>query len=157
MKIKQQIERKFLIKKLPDLIDWRKEEVEQWYLTDPNDYESIRVRRYLDDNRCYVDIIHGSGLKRDKYSKKSNWRHFDGRMDEHPIIKKTRYKKKLDSGILMVVDIFDSGLQLIEIESYDKEYAITNFDIPDWFGDEVTDNFMYSNAWIAHNLKNNTQ
>jgi len=154
VKIKHQIERKFLIKELPDLSDWRKEEVQQWYLTDPTDYESIRVRLYNDnEQRCYIDVIQGKGLKRDKYSKKSKWVKFKDKMDKYPTIKKTRYKKEIDHYVLMVVDIFEDGLQLVEIESYESEFSIKNFDIPDWFGDEVTDYITYSNAWLARNKK----
>ena len=51
----------------------------------------------------------------------------------------------------MIVDIFDDGLQLVEIESYDSEFSITHFDIPEWFGEEVTDYLTYSNHWLAFN------
>ena len=53
----------------------------------------------------------------------------------------------------MIVDIFDDGLQLVEIESYDNESSIKHFDIPGWFGDEVTDHLFYSNNWLAFNKK----
>lgn len=154
MKVKQQIERKFLIKELPDLSDWRKQEIQQWYLTKPNEHESIRVRLYDDDKqKCYVDIIYGKGLIRDKYCKKSNWDNFKDKIDIHPSIKKTRYKKQIDNHVLMVVDIFENGLQLVEIESYNSEFSIKHFDIPDWFGEEVTKHLFYTNNWIAYNKK----
>ena len=154
MKVKQQIERKFLVLYLPDLSDWRKQKIEQWYLTNPNDYESIRVRLYDDDEqRCYVDIIHGKGLIRDKYCKKSDWKNFKDKIHIHPSIKKTRYKKQIDNYVLMVVDLFENGLQLVEIESYDSEFSIKNFDIPEWFGEEVTDYLTYTNHWLAFNKK----
>ena len=151
MKVKQQIERKFLVKELPDLSDWRKEEIQQWYLTPPNDFKSIRIRLYNDiKKRCYIDIIHGKGLIRDKYYKKINWDNVKSEINKFPYVKKNRYKKKIND-VLIVVDIFDDGLKIVEIESYDNKDNIINYNIPNWFGDEVTDNIKYSNNWIAYN------
>jgi len=149
MKISKQYERKFLIKELPDLSYFKKEEIQQWYITEPNYDESIRVRKYSDD-RCYIDIIQGFGKVRDKYGKKSDWKYFINKIDKHPSIKKTRYKKQFNR-VLMCVDIFEDGLQLVEIESYDSEFSINNFDIPEWFGEEVTELMKYTNNWLAYN------
>jgi len=155
MKIKQQIERKFLVKELPDLSDWKKEEIQQWYLTEPNYIESIRVRLY-GDGRCYIDVIRGFGLEREKYGRESNWKYFKDKIDKHPSIKKTRYKKSFDN-ILMVIDVFEDGLQLVEIESYDGDSNIKNFEIPEWFGEEVTEKMIYTNNWLAYHKKDNNQ
>lgn len=150
MKTSIQYERKFLVKELPDLSDFKKEEIQQWYLTEPNYIESTRVRLY-GDGRCYIDIIKGFGLIREKYSKKSDWDNFkDKNMDKVPSIKKSRYKKEFNS-LLMCVDIFDDSLQLVEIESYDNEFKVRNVELPDWFGKEVTDRLSYTNNWLAYN------
>jgi CYTH domain-containing protein len=150
MKVSKQYERKFLVKNLPDLSDWKKEEIQQWYTTEPNYDESIRIRKY-DDGRCYVDIIQGFGKIREKFGKKSDWNNFKNKnMDNIPSIKKTRYKKSF-ANILMCIDIFDNGLKLVEIESYDNEFSIDNFDIPEWFSEEVTELMKYTNNWLAYN------
>lgn len=149
MKISKQYERKFLIKELPDLSDFKKEEIQQWYLTEPNYIESTRVRLY-GDGRCYVDIIKGHGIVREKYGKKSDWDNFDDKIYKYPSIKKTRYKKQFVR-VLMCVDIFESGLQLVEIESHDSEFVVSHSEIPEWFGEEVTDRLSYTNNWLAYN------
>jgi len=150
MNVSKQYERKFLIKELPDLSDFKKEEIQQWYITEPNYDESIRIRKYT-DGRCYVDIIKGFGLFREKFGRKSKWEYFEKQnMDNIPSIKKTRYKKKF-SNILMCIDIFEDGLQLVEIESYENDFGIDHFDIPEWFGEEVTELMKYTNNWLAYN------
>jgi len=149
MEIKTQIERKFIVRGLPDLTDFKKEEIQQWYTTKPGEDESIRIRKYSDD-RCYVDIIHGQGKIRKKYGRKSNWDKFKDKDLSHlPTIRKTRYKKQYDN-VLMCVDIFEDGLQLVEIESYDSEFSIDRFVIPEWFGKEVTEEIEYTNNWLAY-------
>jgi CYTH domain-containing protein len=37
------------------------------------------------------------------------------------------------------------------LESYDNEFSIDNFDIPEWFSEEVTELMKYTNNWLAYN------
>lgn len=151
MEIKTQYERKFLVKELPDLSDFKKEEIQQWYLSKPDEFESTRIRRY-GDGRCYIDIIQGEGKIRNKYGKKSEWKNFKNRnMDIIPSIKKTRYKKKFGD-VLMCIDIFENGFKMVEIESYNSEFTVDTFDIPHWFGKEVTEKKKFTNNWLAFNF-----
>lgn len=144
MKLSITWERKFVPTFLPDDINlWRIEKVNQWYLTPPNKYFSIRIREYEDD-RIYLDVVFGRFLKRIKLGiklkLKPNW------INKYHIIEKTRYKK-YENGILMIYDDFNNGFKLYEIESKNKN-KILNYKTEFI---EVTFNIKYTNNWIAFN------
>jgi adenylate cyclase len=69
---------------------------------------------------------------------------------ERPIIEKTRHIVKLE-GALWEIDEFsgvNAGLIIAEIELDAEDQAVT---LPEWIGDEVTDDPRYFNAnLIAH-------
>lgn len=149
MIVKTQCERKFIVKELPNLDDFKIEKIEQWYKTKPGKSESIRLRKY-EDGRCYMDIVRGLGKIRTKYGTKIEWEKFKNKdLSKLYFIKKTRYKKRFDN-ILMCIDIFENGLHIVEIETYGEEEYIDNFEIPNWFGEEVTDNIKFTNNWLAY-------
>lgn len=145
-----EIERKFLVKELPNLDDFISDNITQWYLSEPGDDVSIRIRRY-EDGRCYYDMKRGGGKIRQETGWKCTFNDMEPFLVNAKYIKKVRYKKYIDN-VLLIVDIFDDGFQMIEIES-NIEYDVDNFEIPDWFGEEVTDNIAYSNNWIAYKEK----
>ena len=141
-------ERKFLLKSYPVLFtDFRMEHLKQWYLTKPGDI-SIRIRLY-DDGRCYFDIKKGMGILRHEYGFKCDWDDVKGLVEDIPFVEKDRFKLDCD-GYLLIIDEFDNGLKLVEIESDDLEF-IKNFEPFDWMGEEVTDKIEYTNNWIAYN------
>lgn len=65
-------------------------------------------------------------------------------------IEKTRYE--IDLGELTAeLDVYGGrheGLAVVEVE-FPDEAAARDFDPPDWFGDEVTENRSYKNQWLA--------
>ncbi len=67
-------------------------------------------------------------------------------------IHKTRYRLTLDTHSVDL-DVFHddlNGLVLAEVE-FDSEQSMTEFDPPEWFGQEVTDDVAYTNASLAVN------
>lgn len=138
-------ERKFILGSLPqDFDEYVKSEIQQWYLYtgDPH----IRIRKY-DSGDCYIDIKWAGGISRKKIGFKCQFDNVEKLIIGSPNIKKVRYKKHhLD--YLLIIDIFESGLKLIEVESKDIE-KLLNLDIPNWFGEEVTGDIRYSNCWLA--------
>ena len=63
-------------------------------------------------------------------------------------VEKVRYKIPYE-GLTLEVDVFYgalSGLVLAEVELPSEDYEFTP---PDWFGEEVTDDFTYANVNLA--------
>lgn len=145
MSFKLEKERRFLVKYLPDLSEFKSNNITQWYLYF-NSFISCRLRLY-DDNRCYIDIKFGKGKIRYRFGYKCNFNDYIAKLKNCPHISKIRYKKHIND-ILLIVDIFESGLILCEIESNNK-YSLYNHMIPDWIGEEVTNNIAYNNRFLA--------
>jgi len=144
-------ERKFLYKNWPIMFDnCRKEKIKQWYISTPEDSISIRIRLY-DDNRCYLDFKRGVGIERYETGIKCSWNDVKHLTLNIPLIEKERFKVN-DDNYLFIIDFFNSGLKLIEVEAKSLE-DIKNFQPYDWMGQEVTDKVEYTNNWIAYNKK----
>jgi CYTH domain-containing protein len=141
-------ERKFLIKFLPkNLEKYSICNIKQWYISHPDDEISKRIRLY-DDGRCYYDEKMGNGIIRIEKGRKCDFSEFQNIVHKYPYINKKRYKLYCNDYIILI-DIFEHGLLLVEIES--KNLLIIKDFIPlIWFGDEVTDNKKYSNNYIAY-------
>ena len=134
-------ERKFLLNELPiDFDSYTKQEVKQCYLLS-NSFFSIRTRDY-GNNRCYLDIKIGSGLSKIKIGFRIKTYKCVSKS-----ISKVRYKKRM-GGLLFVIDIFDNGLRLVEIEAKNKN-IVNRFRPPSWFGREVTSLDKYKNRYLA--------
>lgn len=69
------------------------------------------------------------------------------------LIKKTRYKIKLKDGLVAELDVYHEkleGLYTAEIEfSSEKEASL--FELPVWFGKEITADKRYKNKNLARN------
>jgi adenylate cyclase len=69
---------------------------------------------------------------------------------EKPLIEKTRYLVKGD-GCVFEIDEFDAenaGLVLVEVELGSEDQAV---ELPDWVGEEVTDDPRFYNSNLARN------
>lgn len=146
-----EIERKYLIKQLPDHLDQcEHRKIAQGYLcTNP----VVRIRRSNDD---YYMTYKGNGLMvREEYNlplTQQAYEHLLTKIDGL-LISKTRYLIPLDDNLVAELDIFEDdlhGLQLVEVEFDSVENANT-FVAPDWFGEDVTHSGQYHNSYLSQN------
>lgn len=150
-----EIERKFLVDRLPeDLDQYPHTKIEQGYLcTSP----TVRIRRAGDvfwltiKERLVSDstAIHNREeefqLSEDAYNTLKS--KCDG-----IFVNKTRYKIPVN-GYVAELDIFHGrheGLVIVEVEFPNTE-ASDNFTVPSWFGTEVSQDSRYSNSYLAFN------
>lgn len=139
-----EIERKFLIKELPDLGQYKYVEIEQGYLsTSP----VVRIRR---KNDAYILTYKGSGLMaREEIEApltKEAYEHLLEKIDGYPITKR-RYLIPLDP-YTIELDVFSGhmeGLIMAEVE-FPTEEAANSFTPPEWFGEDVTNDRRYHNS-----------
>ncbi|MBR6344685.1 MAG: CYTH domain-containing protein [Lachnospiraceae bacterium] len=145
-----EIERKYLIKKLPDnLAEYESHLIEQAYLcTDP----TIRVRKSDDD---YYMTYKGRGLlERTEYNLPLNKDAYEKlvKKAEGNIISKRRYVIPIDGSDLKIeLDVFDdpfAPLIMAEVEFGSVEES-EGFIPPDWFDKEVTEDPAYHNSNMA--------
>ncbi len=139
-----EIERKFLIKELPDLSKYEYVDIEQGYLsTNP----VVRIRK---KNDKYVLTYKGSGLmSREELEAaltKESYEHLLEKIDGHAITKR-RYLIPLEP-YTIELDVFYGhmeGLIMAEVEFPSVEEA-NNFNPPSWFGVDVTEDRRYHNS-----------
>jgi len=144
-----EIEKKYLLKELPNLSDYRHHKIEQAYLcTNP----VVRVRR---EDENYYMTYKGSGmLAREEYNLPLNaeaYAHLKEKADGN-IISKTRYLIPLkEEGLVAEIDVFEppfAPLVMAEVEFESKEQA-DSFKAPEWFGEEVTFDGRYHNSYMS--------
>lgn len=149
-----EIERKFLIKYLPDNLDeYEFHMIEQGYLC--SKAPVVRVRRQDDE---YYMTYKGSGLMaREEYNlplTKESYEHLLTKADGN-IIKKKRYLIPIDGTKLTVeLDVFDAPfapLMLAEVEFESIEEA-NEFKMLDWFSQDVTNNPEYHNSNMSKKI-----
>ena len=155
-----EIERKFLpnFKVVPGIKTLIAERhVGQNYLVTGN--EEIRIRKVSTNNniKAYVGFKKSSGLVREEFEKEislDTYNQLSKLINTKPIIK-IRREIEID-GLIYEHDVYLnvelSGLQIIEIEFRNEEES-KNFVIPDWLGEEVTDDKNYKNQslWKKNN------
>ena len=139
-----EIERKFLIKELPDLSKYKYLDIEQGYLST---HPVVRIRKKNDD---YILTYKGSGtLAHEEIEaalSKEAYEHLKEKIDGNLITKK-RYLIPLDP-YTIELDVFAGhmeGLIMAEVEFPTIEEA-TSFTPPEWFGKDVTDDIRYHNS-----------
>ena len=146
--IHMEIERKFLIKELPEnLSTYPCRHIEQGYLsTNP----VVRIRK---DNDKYELTYKGKGaMVREEYNlplTKESYEHLREKIDGRLIIKK-RYMIPLDP-YTVELDVFEgdlSPLTLCEVEFSSEEEAKA-FVAPDWFAEDVTFSKLYHNSYLS--------
>ncbi len=147
-----EIERKFLLKTLPDnLEDYPCRHIEQGYLsTDP----VIRIRRQ--DEAYYLTYKSHGLMVREEYNlplTKDAYEHLLPKIDGILIVKK-RYLIPLAPAypdLTAELDIFDgelSSLILAEVEFPSEEDA-NKFIPPEWFDEDVTYSMDYHNSVLS--------
>lgn len=144
-----EIERKFLIKKLPDnLTSYKAIKIEQAYLcTEP----VVRVRR---DNDVYYLTYKSKGMiVREEYNlplTKEAYGHLLAKADGN-IITKTRYEIPEKDNLTIELDVFEGkfdGLLLAEVEFASEEEAL-GYIPPEWFGEDVSNSTKYHNSTLS--------
>jgi len=149
-----EIERKYLIKELPDLSKYEKEVIEQGYL---NRNPAVRIRKSNDDYYMTYKNRGNHSQKNAIVSEEYNlplnkeaYEHMRPKCDGE-LISKDRYLIPLDNGLTGELDVFKGfldGLYFIEVEFPDEE-AAKAFKEPDWFGRDVSADRRYSNAALS--------
>lgn len=148
-----EIERKFLIKKMPDLGKFKKLEIEQGYISeDP----VIRIRK---SNSEYILTVKHKIEKSDEEDNSIVCGEFEINIPEGTyqrclskvigsLIYKTRYIIPLSDGLIAELDVFKKqlqGLVFAEVEFPSIKEA-NSFVPPDWFGEDVSHNDAYKNV-----------
>ena len=146
-----EIERKFLLKTLPDLSKAQKAYIHQGYLTQSNDSVEIRLRQK--DEQYFITVKSGAGLVRgereisvDQKQFETLWPDTQGKR-----IEKHRWTGLLDTLQTFELDIFLGELEplvVVEVEFSSTQQA-ESFQPADWFGHEVTDDKRYKNKALA--------
>ena len=144
-----EIEKKYLLKELPDLSCCEYHKIEQAYLcTGP----VVRVRR---EDENYYMTYKGSGLmSREEYNlplTAESYEHLKQKADGN-IISKTRYLIPLEKDQLVAeVDVFEepfAPLVMAEVE-FESEEQANAFEAPEGFGEEVTFDGRYHNSYMS--------
>ncbi len=150
-----EIERKFLLKSLPDNLDkYPFHQIEQGYLcTDP----VVRIRRQDED---YYLTYKSKGLMvREEYNlplTKKAYEHLLPKIDSI-LISKKRYLIPIDTSLTIELDIFEGELApliLAEVEFPTEEEA-NAFLPPEWFGEDVTYSPDYHNSVLSQKKHSN--
>ena len=148
-----EIERKYLVKKIPgSLSNYEMQKITQAYLcADP----VIRVRKTECNGKTeYILTVKGRGmvvreehelaLSQEKYALLLGKR--EGR-----ILGKERYRIPLAGGYIAELDIYEGeyqGLCTVEVE-FDNEEEMLNFEPPEWFGMDVSEEAVYKNSFLC--------
>ena len=144
-----EIERKYLLKELPELKKFEFHKIEQAYLcTGP----VVRVRR--EDDSYYMTYKGGGMLAREEYNlplTAESYEHLKAKADGN-VISKTRYLIPLGiEDLVAEVDVFEppfAPLIMAEVEFKSEEQANT-FVAPNWFGEDVTFDGKYHNSYMS--------
>jgi CYTH domain-containing protein len=156
-----EIERRFLIKKHPDISTCSYQDITQGYIDGGKDF-IIRLRQviYMDNSGSsvgdqYYWTIKGEGdlkrVEREVILLRNQFHVMWPPFQNHSL-RKLRYEIKSGDNIIEL-DIFKNelnGLILAEVEFKNEDEALSY--IPEtWFDEEVTYNKNYSNYYIAKN------
>jgi CYTH domain-containing protein len=144
-----EIEKKYLLKHLPDFASYEYHKIEQAYLcTNP----VVRVRK--EDNNYYMTYKGSGMLAREEYNlplNQESYEHLKEKADGN-VIGKTRYMIPLGKEDLVAeVDVFEepfAPLIMAEVE-FESEEQANAFEAPEWFGEEVTFDGRYHNSYMS--------
>lgn len=155
----KEIERKFLIKKLPEGINPESAEaIVQGYLA--IDVNGTEVRLRQKGNKYFQTVKTAGQAIRNEWETEITkeqfevfWPATDGRR-----IEKKRFKMPYND-LIIEVDVFGgalSGLMVAEVE-FTSEQLASEFFAPDWFGLEVTEDSRFKNKNLMRLSSDNLQ
>lgn len=145
-----EIERKFLV--ISD--EWRiaadgGRRLRQGYIAHDG-HGSVRVR--LAGDRAWLTVKSARmGLVRDEFEYAIPFADAEDMLDRlcaGPVIEKTRYRVPHD-GKIWEVDVFAEPVEGLTLAEVEMRSIDERFDLPDWVGDEVTDDPRFRNSAIA--------
>ena len=147
-----EIERKFLVKTLPDLSQAHKKYIHQGYITHTNDSVEVRLRQK--EQHFFITVKSGCGMVRNEHEISVDQQQFETLWPETQFrrIEKHRWTGQLGTQTFEL-DIFMGELKplmLVEIEFSSIEEA-DNFKPAHWFGREVTLDKLYKNKALEAN------
>lgn len=146
-----EIERKFLVDRLPNDLDTHPaREIDQGYLAITDDVE-VRLRRYGDE--MFLTIKSSGDEARIEEEMEIDARRFDALWPLTDVrrIQKRRHAIPTGDGLTVELDVYHgdlNGLLVAEVE-FDSAAAAEAFAPPAWFGREVTDDPRYKNKRLA--------
>lgn len=152
-----EIERKFLVKQLPEDLDkCDKAEIEQCYLDfgDGDEPEKrIRSLTRCDETIYFYTEKSAGDLYREEEEFEIPSYSFDNlkELTVSETVKKTRHYLPLGDSLTAELDIYKGaheGLITVEVEFQSLE-ASEAFSPPHWFGEEITGNAKYKNKNLA--------
>ncbi|KUJ80034.1 CYTH domain-containing protein [Ruegeria profundi] len=146
-----EIERKFLVAKLPDLSGADKAVVRQGYLTAPDDSTELRLRQKND--KFFLTLKGGGTMVRVEREAEISSEQFETFWPETAgrRVEKERYTGQLPDGRVYELDVFLGDLaplRLVEVE-FQTEAEASAYTPPDWFGADVTADKRYKNKTMA--------
>ena len=143
-----EIERKFLVKELPDLNIYPHKRIVQGYIsTDP----VIRVRQ-MGDTYC-VCLKSQGHMIREEFELSITKEQCDAlwpKVENSPV-EKIRYFISLDHNLTAELDVYQGhldGLLTVEVE-FDSPVEAANFIPPSWFGEDITHDNRYKNNHLS--------
>jgi CYTH domain-containing protein len=148
----KEIERKFLIKSLPeDLEKYAKKEIVQGYVAITPEGTEVRLRQK--GKKYFQTVKVGAGKTRGEYEIEITKEQFEALWDstEGKRVDKVRYDIPISDGLKIELDVYRgdlNGLYSAEVE-FPDEAASNKFTPPDWFGKEVTEDKWYKNQNLA--------
>ena len=147
----QEIERKFLVKKMPkNLEQYPHKEIMQGYLSISDDGTEVRLRQK--GSRYYKTEKSGRGKIRLETETEITKDQFDElwKNTKSKRVEKTRYEIKHENG-LIELDVYHGDLEgLISAEmEFQNEESSNNFVAPEWMSEEVTEDKRYKNQNLA--------
>lgn len=147
----REIERKFLVRKLPaDLTSYPRSEIEQGYLALERGGVQVRLRKEGDLRwlTCKRDADGGREEREIRLTMEqfeTLWPGTEGRR-----LTKIRYDVPWENHVIEI-DVYTGrhdGVIVAEVEFSDEKSG-REFVPPDWFGDEVSGTALYSNVVMA--------
>lgn len=151
MKTPVEIERKFLVARMPDLSLADRSSLRQGYLTVPEDSVEVRLRQT--DETFVLCVKSGEGIVRGEREIEISeaqfemlWPQTEGRR-----VVKTRWVGQLDGGLTYELDIFEGDLAplvMVEVE-FQSEADAREFVAPEWFGRDVSTDKRFGNKSLA--------
>ncbi|MCR5004910.1 MAG: CYTH domain-containing protein [Clostridiales bacterium] len=151
-----EIERKYLVKEMPQDLDRMKVlHIEQAYVS-PRPV--IRVRHILSDGEeSFILTVKGKGRKvREEHELDLDREAYERLLakKEGILLKKDRYLIPLEEGLTAELDVYEApyaALRTVEVE-FASEEDMERFQAPDWFGQEVSEDEWYSNSYLCTHI-----